>query len=233
MAEHGLVEVSAEEKGGLVFVTQDDPVSKGALENLPEMFDPKQAFFSHSEFTDEANWKLLAETSMEGYHIKHLHNKTFYPYGLDNINIVETFGPNSRIIFPFRRIEKLRDIPEEDRNIQGMVTSVYQLFPNVHVTVLSNHSQLIILEPLSPTKTKFVIYRMQNLKPDGSPIDLEIAVKDANFVKDTGLEEDRDAAVTIQENLETEANTHFTFGLFEKAIVHFHKILAENINRLN
>ena len=217
----------------MVFVTQESPVSEGALENLPDMFDPKQAFFSQTEFTDEANWKLLAETSMEGYHIKHLHNKTFYPYGLDNINIVETFGPNSRIIFPFRRIEKLRDIPEEDRNIQGMVTSVYQLFPNVHVSVLSNHSQLIILEPISPTKTKFVIYRMQNLKPDGSPVDLEIAVKDANFVKDTGLEEDRDAAVTIQENLETEANTHFTFGLFEKAIVHFHKILSDNINRLS
>ncbi len=225
--QHGLVPVTAEEKGGLVFVTQDDPVSPGALADMPDLLTAEQTVFDASEFTDEANWKLIAETSMEGYHIKALHNRTFFPYGFDNLNVVETYGPNSRIIFPFRRIEKLRDIPRDERRINGMVTSVYQLFPNTHVSVLSNHSLLIILEPLSPTKTQWVVYRLSNHVNDGKTADINEAKRDATFVKDTGLDEDRAAACAIQAGLKSKANSHFTFGKFEKAIVHFHTTLRK------
>ncbi|MEH6525962.1 MAG: aromatic ring-hydroxylating dioxygenase subunit alpha [Sneathiella sp.] len=231
-ATHGLVAVTAEERGGLIFVTQDDPVSNGALDAFPEFFQPEQDMFSQTEHVDEANWKLIAETSMEGYHIKSLHNRTFYPYGLDNINIVENFGTNSRIIFPFRRISKLRDIPRDDRRINGMATYVYQLFPNTHMSMLSSHTQLIILEPISPTETKTFVYRVRNLKADGTPVDLEVAERDAEFVKSSGIEEDREAARAIQLGLAANANTHFTFGHYEKAIVHFHENLDANLAKL-
>ena len=231
-ATHGLVPVTAEERGGLIFVTQEDPVSNGALDAFPEFFKPEQDMFSHSEHMDEANWKLIAETSMEGYHIKSLHNKTFYPYGLDNINVVENFGTNSRIIFPFRRINKLRDIPRDDRRINGMATYVYQLFPNAHMSMLSSHTQLIILEPVSPTETRTVVYRVRNLNADGTPVDLKVAERDAEFVKSSGIEEDREAARAIQVGLSTDANTHFTFGHYEKAIVHFHENLDAHLAKL-
>jgi phenylpropionate dioxygenase-like ring-hydroxylating dioxygenase large terminal subunit len=225
--EHGLVPVTTEERGGLVFVTQEDPVSQGALADLPELIAPEQVVFDKSEMVDEANWKLIGETSMEGYHIRSLHNGSFYPYGLDNINVVETFGPNSRIVFPFRRIDKLRDIPAEKRRLQGMITDVYQLFPNTHMSVLSNHSIMIILEPVTPTQTRWEIYRLSNKFVDGAPVDLTAAKRDAGFVSDTGLIEDRQAARSIQAGLEANANSHFTFGRFEKGIVHFHATLDE------
>ncbi len=223
--EHGLIPVTTEERGGLVFVTQEDPISQGALEDLPELIAPEQIVFDKSEIVDEANWKLIGETSMEGYHIRSLHNKSFYPYGLDNINVVETFGPNSRIVFPFRRIEKLRDIPIEKRRIQGMITDVYQLFPNTHISVLSNHSIMIILEPVTPTQTRWEIYRLSNRSVDGASVDMTAAKRDADFVNDTGLIEDRQAARSIQAGLEANANSHLTFGRFEKGIVHFHATL--------
>ena len=230
MTEHGLVPVTAEERGGLVFVTQEAAISNGALDALPDLLDPKQDLFDQTEIVDNANWKLIAETSMEGYHIKSLHNRTFYPYGLDNINVVENFGPNSRIIFPFRRINKLRDIPRAERQINGMATYVYQLFPNTHVSVLSNHTQLIVLEPVSPTETRSIVYRVRNLNADGTPVDLEAAKRDAIFVKSSGIEEDREAARTIQAGLASKANSHFTFGHFEKAIVHFHETLDAHLD---
>ena len=229
---HGLVPVKAEEKGGLVFVTQDEPISTGALDHMPELIAPGQVVFDSSEFTDEANWKLIGETSMEGYHIKSLHNRTFYPYGFDNLNIVETYGPNSRIVFPFRRIEKLRNLPRDERRLDGMVTDVYQLFPNTHVTVLSNHSLMIILEPITPSKTQWVIYRMSNRQDGDEPVDMEEAKRDAGFVKDTGLKEDRDAACAIQAGLAGNANSHFTFGRSEKGIVHFHATLDDHLSKL-
>jgi hypothetical protein len=90
------------------------------------------------------------------------------------------------------------------RRLDGMVTSVYQL----------------------------LIYRVTNLADDGSSTSLEEAQKDAVFVKASGLEEDRAAARAIQGSLSSNANQHLTFGLFEKATVHFHQNMAEYLARL-
>jgi phenylpropionate dioxygenase-like ring-hydroxylating dioxygenase large terminal subunit len=231
-ATHGLVPVTAEERGGLVFITQDEPLSSGALEDMPDLIAPDQTMFNTIEFTDKANWKLFAETFMEGYHIKALHNKSFYPYGYDNLNVVETFGPNSRVVFPFQRIEKLRDKPRAEWCMQGLVTDVYLLFPNTLVVELSNHAMLVVLEPISVSKTKTVVYQFSLTSKDGVEVDLAAAKRDASFVQDEGLAEDREAACAIQAGLEAKANSHFTFGKFEKAICHFHKNLTEHVGML-
>jgi hypothetical protein len=186
--------------------------------------------FQQGEVTDKANWKLLTETLLEGYHIKSLHRDTFYPYGLDNINLVETFGPNSRVIFPFKRIEKLRDLQPNERKIKGTVTAVYHLFPNASVSLLSKHSNLTIMEPIAPNQVKLVTYLMTNPETKGSTATLEDARRDALFVNESGQDEDREAARAIQETVTAPANTHLTFGYFEKAIVNFHSHLSKHLD---
>ena len=228
--DHSLVEVSAMEKGGLVYVMQEGTISPQMLENSRDYFSPEQKLFKQSENTDPANWKLLTETLLEGYHIKSLHKKSFYPYGLDNVNLVETYGANARVTFPFRRIEKLRDVPAEKRRAAGMLTSVYHLFPNASVSVLSKHSNLTIMEPLSPNSTQMVIYLVTPEQTAENPISLEDVKKDAQFVNELGQDEDREAACLIQQTVTTQANSHLTFGYFEKAIVNFHQHLAKSLD---
>ena len=225
--EHGLVEVHVAEKGGLVYVCQDAPIDEVTVNGFLDYLSPDQAMFEQEELFDDANWKIINETAQEGYHIKALHRETFYPYGLDNTTLVETYGANSRIIFPFRRIDKLRDVDPAHRRLDGVATSVYHLFPNVSVSVLSKHTNLVVLEPLSPTRTQWVIYRMFNRQTNDSPISFEDAVRDARFVNELGQDEDRVAARAIQQTLHTRANTHLTFGYFEKAIVNMHQHLAQ------
>src|SRR5215211_6906586 len=207
-------------KGGLVFVTQDAALSDGALPDVPDLLPPDYVLFNKLEFDDKANWKLIGETSMEGYHIKALHSQSFYPYGYDNLNVVELHGRNSRIVFPFRRIEKLRQVPREAWSVQGRITDVHQLFPNTHVSFLSSHAMLIILEPVTPSETRWVIYQLAPRIKNGKPLDIAEARRDANFVQDAGLTEDRQAACAIQAGLASRANSHFTFGHFEQAIGH-------------
>lgn len=228
--EHGLVQVSAVEKGGIVYVMQEGEISPEMLDDTLDFFTPEQEMFEHTNLTDEANWKLLTETLMEGYHIKSLHKETFYPYGLDNLTLVETFGANSRVTFPFKRIEKLRDVAPEKRRIDGLVTQVYLLFPNASVAVLSKHTSLVMLEPLSPTRSQWVVYRMINRQGDDHQISHEDARRDALFVNESGQDEDREAACAIQESVGSGANDHFTFGYFEKAIVNFHQHLAKYLD---
>ena len=228
--DHGLVEVSAMEKGGLVYVMQRGTINPEMLENSRTYFSPEQQLFRQSENTDQANWKLLTETLLEGYHIKSLHQKSFYPYGLDNVNLVETYGANARVTFPFRRIEKLRDVPAEKRRAAGMLTSVYHLFPNASVSVLSKHSNLTIMEPLSPSSTQMVIYLITPEQTIENPISLEDVERDAEFVNQSGQDEDREAACLIQQTVTAQANSHLTFGYFEKAIVNFHQHLTETLD---
>ena len=228
--QHALKSISVIEQGGIVYVQQEGDINPTHLTHALEHFSVDQQLFDQQVLTDTANWKLLYETLMEGYHIKSLHRESFYPFGYDNLNVVEIFGPHSRVVYPFQRIEQIRSTRAEDRKLNGLVTSVYMLFPNASISVLSKHSNLVILEPVSPTQSRWVIYSMVNDAPDGSSISLDEAKRDAAFVSDSGQEEDRAAATAIQEALPSEANSHLTFGHFEKAIVHFHQQLARALN---
>ena len=229
--EHGLKQINAVEKGGIVYVCQDGEIHKKFLDEALDYFTDEQALINQSEIEDQANWKILHETLLEGYHIKTLHKDTFFPYGLDNINVVENYGQNSRVIFPFKRIEKLRDVDPGSRVIDGTITSVYSLFPNASISVLSKHSNLVILEPISPSRSKWVIYTLINKSNKKGKLSKEDAMRDAKFVGNTGQDEDREAARAIQETLNTKANDHLIFGYFEKAIVNFHSHLTKYLDK--
>jgi len=229
MAASGLVEVSAAEKGGLVYVMQQGDITDAMLEGAPDFLSSDQTLFHQSATEDNANWKLLTETLLEGYHIKSLHRDSFYPFGLDNINVVETFGENSRIVYPFKRIEKLRAIKREQRRIAGSATLVYHLFPNVSVAVLSKHTSVTIIEPISPTQTRMESFYVKHPDTINESITVEDAMRDVAFVNQSGQEEDRQAARAIQETVTTQANSHLTFGYFEKAIVTFHQNLHREL----
>lgn len=229
MAADGLVEVSAVEKGGLVYVMQQGEITDAMLDCAPDFFSRDQILFHQSATEDNANWKLLTETLLEGYHIKSLHRDSFYPFGLDNINVVETFGENSRIVYPFKRIEKLRAVEREERRIAGSATLVYHLFPNVSVAVLSKHTSVTIIEPISPTQTRMESYCVKHPDTVNESITIEDAMRDVAFVNQSGQEEDREAARAIQETVTTQANSYLTFGYFEKAIVTFHQNLHRQL----
>ncbi len=229
-AEHGLVPIdSVTERGGLIFVAIEPPMDDGALAALPELIGADQAVFDESDRESEFNWKLNIEATLEGYHIKPTHRETFYPYGYDNMNVVETFGPNARVTFPFRRIEKLRPLPPEQRDISGRVTYVYNLFPNTTVAVLSNHTVVSFSEPLTPTRTRYFSYRIGDKVAEGDEASLSRMKRDADFVSDTGSKEDADMVQRIQAGLASGANSHFLYGQFEKAIVNFHRHLSRLI----
>lgn len=235
--ENGLVPVhSVDIQGGLVFVTQDEPVGPGALESLPELLSDDQVLFDSSESEDDINWKLTAEGTLEGYHIKPTHPETFFPYGYDNLNVVEMQGPNSRVCYPFRRIEKLRDAPRENLSLDRMVTLVNRVFPFASVNRLSQHYDVTLAEPESPTKTRYFHYKLTLPLPDGAQLTDEIlarAKKDVAFLAETGNKEDAKVVSDIQAAIGSGANTHYRFGRFESAIGHLHKNLSRYLETLD
>jgi hypothetical protein len=171
------------------------------------------------------NWKIYLEGFIEGYHIRATHPESFFPYGYDNLNVVECVGLNSRVTYPFRRIEKLVSVPPAERRLEGLVTYVYHLFPNALVTVLSRHTNLVVLEPLAVGRTRLHTWALTN-RGHADAAGRASAQRDAAFVNQTGAAEDLAVVLAIQRGLASGANAHFTFGRFESAIAHFHRNLG-------
>ncbi|HYM33854.1 MAG TPA: SRPBCC family protein [Steroidobacteraceae bacterium] len=222
-SQHGLAALSVVERNGIVFVNQtgvdqSGEASRDELNDLPELIDASWKLHKMATRESEANWKIVLEGFLEGYHIRTTHAGTFYQYGFDNLNVIEHFGRNSRVTFPFRRIQKLEQVPAEKRRVLGYATFVYHLFPNALITVLSNHINLIVLEPLGIDRTRLVTYTLVDGK------DMAAALKDMEYTSAGGAE-DTAVVCAIQRGVTSNANQHFTFGRFEGAIVHFHQML--------
>lgn len=234
---NGLTEVTAIEKNGIIFVVQQDPSESqtdalNMLEGLPHILKDDQIIFSETEMIVEANWKLHLESFLEGYHIKPAHKNTFFPFGYDNLNVIEFCGPHSRVTFPFKRIEKLADIDPKNYEVSDKLTYVTHMFPNVILAELSHHMTLGILEPLGVDRTKITSYHLtKSTGAAGKEEAIKAAERDIAFVNETGQQEDIAMVSGIQRSLHAEANHVFTFGHFEPAIVHFHQEMAARLGR--
>ena len=227
-AKNGLVPVKTVERHGMVFITQDEPeLTPANIESLPDLFDARWRLVSTNEQDVAANWKIIAEGFLEGYHIRSTHQDTFYPIQYDNLNVIEAFGRNSRITFPYRRIERLRSVPRERWSSDGMLTHVYHLFPNVMVATFPTNMTMSVLEPLSVSRTRLLTFTMS---ASAESEEGRAAVSKGRDFVAAGAAEDREMAVAIQRGLASNANENFVFGLFEGAIAHFHRGLAAAID---
>jgi phenylpropionate dioxygenase-like ring-hydroxylating dioxygenase large terminal subunit len=225
----GLAAVETVERHGVVFVTQNEPrLGEARLDELPELIPPNLQLFRTSELDVPANWKILVEGFLEGYHIRPTHRETFYPVQFDNLNVVETFGRNSRIVFPYRRINKLRAVPPAERSADGMLTYVYHLFPNAMVATFPTNITMVVLEPLTIDRTRIVTSTLIDSRDHD--VDRQAVLKGAGDFLQAGAVEDRDVACAIQRGLASGGNEFFEFGRFEGAISHFHRGLHAAID---
>jgi phenylpropionate dioxygenase-like ring-hydroxylating dioxygenase large terminal subunit len=216
----GLVAVDAVERGGLVHVTQDPGNGGDGLDSAPDVLPPDFRVISTTEQRTAANWKVVAEGFLEGYHIFSTHRETFYPVQFDNLNVVETFGRNSRVTFPYRNIRKLRSVAPEARRVGGTVTFVYHLFPNVIIATFPYRIVMAVLEPVAIDATVTVTYTLA--AADSLATNKPAVERDADFVN-AGAREDRTVVESIQRGIASGANEVFEFGRFEGAIAHFHQ----------
>jgi len=221
----GLVPVDTIERHGIVFVTQEKPAfAEPGLDGVPSpLIDASYRLAGAGEREVPANWKILVEGFLEGYHIRSTHRTTFYPVQFDNLNVVETFGQNSRIAYPYQAIHKLRTVAPAGRSAEGVLTYVYHLFPNVVVATFPGRMFLVVIEPLATDRTLLVTYALTN-RPEHD-VDAQAASKRGAELVDAGGVEDRAMACSIQRTLASGANEFFEFGRFEGAIVHFHRAL--------
>jgi phenylpropionate dioxygenase-like ring-hydroxylating dioxygenase large terminal subunit len=244
MSTRGLVEVASREVDGLIIIGALDAGQPGAAadEAMAALTDgspwreklvPAKRLVYVESTPKAMNWKVLVEQFLEGYHIRSTHKDTFFPVQYDDLNVVEQFGPNSRITFPYRNIERLRDRPETTWTTDARVTYVYHLFPNVMVATFPDLVLVIAIDPVDIDHSTLVVYTM--VRPeiaDRASVDSPKNPAGAGSFIARGAVEDNEMSVGVQRGLHAGANEFVEFGRHESAIGHFHATLDKRLARL-
>lgn len=243
----GLVEVVSHEADGFIVIGPLDSVGSHErgddamawlTDGTPwrDKLVPAERLVYVDSILRAMNWKVLVEQFLEGYHIRSTHKATFYPVQYDDLNVVEAFGPNSRITFPYQNIERLRDRPETSWTIGARVTYLYQLFPNVMIATFPDVVSVVVIDPVDVDHSTVTTYSMvrpepkegtARLSPDAGPIN---PAGRGSFIA-RGLVEDNEMSAGVQRGLHAGANEFVEFGRHESAIGHFHATLDERLAR--
>lgn len=231
-ATRGLVAVACFERNGLIFINQNPKANiEQDVLSVPKLIPDGCRLLNSSSQIVEVNWKLHLESSLEGYHIRQTHKNTFFPVQYDNLTLVENFGENSRVAFPYQSIEGLRHNKQTDINVNGRLTYVYHLFPNVVISTFPGCMQVVILEPIDESTTRQHTYLVSDVDENETEL-LDAVFEGQNFAA-KGAIEDLQIVLSAQRGLTTGANEFLEFGLFESAIVRLHTHLAKEIERLD
>ncbi|MDT5304379.1 MAG: hypothetical protein QOE48_42 [Mycobacterium sp.] len=247
IATRGLVEVASSEVDGLIVIDALDSdaaqpwlraVADDAMAALTEgspwrdKLVPAERLVVAESAVLNINWKVLIEQFGEGYHIRSTHRETFFPQQYDDLNVVETFGPNSRITFPYRNIERLRNRPESMWTTKQRMTFVYQLFPNVMIATFPDRLIVVVIDPIDVDHSMFATYTVAT--PDAAEAALLAATQQggagtAPTLLDQGALEDNEMSMGVQRGLRSGANAFVEFGRHESAIGHFHATLDQRL----
>jgi phenylpropionate dioxygenase-like ring-hydroxylating dioxygenase large terminal subunit len=230
-----LIELPLCEKYGLVWV-MPTPAADGSIS-----FDidpwlgglgPELAFYGFEswQFYDRRvipetmNWKILVDTFHEGYHIGFLHRDSLQPILHGNVGDVEAFGPNHRLTFPRKKLERLKAEPEESWDLMWNTTLIYSLFPNTVLILQGDHVELSRIFPCEARVDRAVMEL--TLYVPRAPITQEERThwdKNMQLALDVVVGEDFPAGRSIQLGLTFGAQTHTVFGRNEPAMIHYHR----------
>jgi len=232
----GLVPLPADERAGMVFVGLT-PGGDLHLDDFLAGYDKVLAHFDfgrwHLATRREIvgpNWKLAYDGYLDYYHLPILHRNTFGPDG-GNKAIYNVWGPHQRMSRPDLALLELRDIPEDDWDIDATVGGVWTIFPNVSMAIYRGES--VLLSQLFPGPTPDLSITVQSYFLAKPPGDDEIAAKaeeHADFLEMVVRDEDYSTGFGIQTAISTGARKSFVFGQNEGGGHRFHGWVERLIN---
>ncbi len=230
-ATRGLVPVPCAEINGLVFINQGPQADiQNDVSAVPKLMHEGHRLLSSDNIIVQANWKLYIESALEGYHIRETHKGTFFPVQYDNLTLVEAFGENSRVAFPYQSIEGLRKKKETTLCIDGRLTYVYHLFPNVLISTFPGCIQVVVIEPIDESTTRQHTYLVTDV--DENDTELLDKIFEGQKFAAKGAIEDQQIVLSAQRGLLSGANEYLEFGLFESAIGRLHTHLTKEVEKL-
>ncbi|HSH89694.1 MAG TPA: SRPBCC family protein [Ramlibacter sp.] len=238
-----LVTLPCAERHGLVWVVPN-PEGSIDVEAFLQGLDAELPFydienlraFRTIEAEYPANWKLILDAFLEGYHIRVLHKDTIYPFFADNIAAAVRHGPHSSSLVARRAAEEWVRDPNAKREpdlheLRQLVTPSQVIFPNTITIFHPDYLSLITLYPSGPETLRWthrMLVPVEKSTPDWAPHWEKTfrLIEQGVFQK-----EDIHCAINIQKGLKTGANKFLTAGRIEQGLGWYHDTVQEYIGK--
>lgn len=229
-ADHGLVPLHCREAGGFVWVILDPKAEPDFSAIVSEMTEDMTALgiptahaYGRKTFKLKANWKLVIEPFLEGYHVQRLHAQSIGGLFADVPNATHRLGPHIRQISGKAHFEpEMLDIPGE--NIHKTVTHAYLLFPNTVVVTSPYYISVMIIMP-NGVADSTVDYFLLTPGPADNPKGEALYAKSYELILKVFGTEDFRAAEISQVGLESGALDEVVYGGLELSIPEFYRTL--------
>jgi nitrite reductase/ring-hydroxylating ferredoxin subunit len=234
MSEHGLRELPAVEKYGLIWVrpSRGGPLDVDDQLNglAPELATYGLQDYHHYEtriLKHKMNWKIAIDTFLEPYHFAALHATTVGPIFFPNLCLFEPYGNNLREVLPRRSIQKMRDQPEADWDLVRHTAIVYILFPNTVLVMGPDHAEIWRVYPRHNRVDECVMY-LEFYIPEPATTDSARGHWDRNLdlTVRTVVEEDFPIGEGIQAGIGSGALDKVIYGRNEPALAHFQRSIT-------
>lgn len=234
----GLVAIPTAVRNGLIWAqAEGDMDIDSHLAGLARDFDYFRLgqfhFCQRSVRTVNANWKLIQDAFLDGYHVTRLHKNTVGTFFPDALADSEFVGDHLRNAVARNEIEQAVGCkPEDLGDIKQMATFSYTTFPNAVIVFQPDYTSVISLFPQAPDRTVFV-HTMLTPEPPKTDEQRDHFQRSFKLI-DEGVffAEDIFVAEGAQRGLNSGANKFLLFGGLEEAAIRFHQRIEQNLTIL-
>lgn len=247
LSQFPMRQLPCEERHGVVWVVLT-PGGELDLEEwlgdaAPVLADMKLGSLHHFSTRDfpGPNWKVAMDGYLESYHFPYLHRDTFNKTLHANAGEVERLRRHSRMYFARRGVTRLKDIPEEQWEIDSWLGQTLYVFPNAEFAYgflpsaavsgkapgYGRHCLVHMIYPGATVDASVTQQINLTTKPVTSPSERALlqSVSQESYEVVTG--EDYWMGGQIQRTLEFAAPEFLMFGRNEQALTYYHTALDE------
>ena len=225
-----LAELACVEKGGIIWVGLDrnrsydfTAIDEQLVADFEALNLPRMHLYGRKLFDLNANWKLVLEPFLEGYHVQRLHANSVGPMFADVNSRVTILGRNIRQISgKANYTPDILDVPGE--NIHKTVTHAYQVFPNMVVVTSPYYISTMILAPRACGRT-VVDYSMLTREEPNNAKAKELFARSYDMILSVFGGEDFRAAEISYEGLQSGALRDLVYCGLEEMIPRYYDVL--------
>jgi len=229
-SEHGLVEVAAEERHGLIFVATkpgatldlDEYLGDELNHELPHWGFDKVESSKAGPIPLDGNWKLSLEAFLESYHFDYAHRDNLAHFYFGNVADITPMGRHLRFTIPNKDIMELEGQPVDQWVPENHVVVAYMLFPG---TILINSPQVLEFFQIVPVSVgKSIVrhscYARMDLSIPGNQEMFEMTWESAHSI--VQRQDLPYGVTTAHAGVMNKAMPKFLFGRNELALQHMH-----------
>lgn len=223
-SEHGLVELPAFERFGLIWVVPSPQDKQEKEVDLASWLAPLEeqlagldlgnhVVFRKWALHKDMSWRLALEGFQESYHFCSAHRETACSNYLDNQSLFLNYGPHVRHAVPLPRVLELRDQPEKQWEYRRNFMTQNYVFPANFVQAMTDHVYVHTILPTGPGTCAF--HCMMLIPEEPADEKAERYWQKNHDVVRVVFDEDFTIGEGIQKGFEANANEHFVFGKYE------------------